>query len=166
MPETITIVPLENANPDDIRAIYRRSVLENTEGFIQDLDFHGDIIAQAEEMTAKGGRFFALQQGGIDVGFGGLKQQEEDGVVELCKLHVLSDYHGQGHGVRLSEHLIATARELGADSIELHVTVTQVPAISLYERLGFKKTKRQTYDVPVGDTTQSFDTQFMLLKLD
>ena len=116
-------------------------------------------------MTAQGGRFFALQQDGVDIGFGGLKQMEEEGVVELCKLHVLSDYHGQGHGVRLSEHLIATARELGAHAIELHVTVTQVPAISLYERLGFKKTKRQTYDVPVGDTIQRFDTQFMLLEL-
>lgn len=97
---------------------------------------------------------------GTLIGMGGLKQKDGERV-ELCNLHLQKDYHGQGLGKRMANALIDDARELGYGVLELHVTVTQTSAIGLYERLGFKKTRREIFDV----AGQSFDTQFMELSL-
>lgn len=61
--------------------------------------------------------------------------------------------------------LIDAARAKEAAVVTLHVTATQEAAISLYERLGFERTDRKTYDVQIGNTVQSFDTVFMRLAL-
>lgn len=161
----ITVIPHHNADPDALRRIYAESVAANPQGFVQDLSFHGDIMAQAEDMTADGGAFLAALLDGRAIGIGGLKPDKEDGVYELCKLHVLKEYHGKGYGKILSWALIDAARAKGAKAVTLHVTATQEAAIGLYEHLGFTRTARKTYDVQIGNTVQSFDTVFMRLAL-
>ena len=94
------------------------------------------------------------------LGFGGLKQKE-NGRVELCNLHLHPHQHGKGLGKQIALALIDEARELDYQTVELHVTVTQEAAISLYKRLGFIETGRKVYDVD----GQSFDTVFMELPL-
>lgn len=60
------------------------------------------------------------------------------GVVELIKLAVTARVQGQGVGRRLSEHVIARARERGAKKIELVTSHKLTSALRLYEALGFK----------------------------
>jgi ribosomal protein S18 acetylase RimI-like enzyme len=161
----ITIIPFHDANPDAVRRIYAESVAANPQGFVQDLSFHGDIMAQAADMAAEGGAFLVALLEDMPIGIGGLKPEKEDGVYELCKLHVLKEHHGKGYGKMLSWGLIDAARAKEAVAVTLHVTATQEAAISLYERLGFERTDRKTYDVQIGNTVQSFDTVFMRLAL-
>lgn len=162
---TIKIIALQDANHDAVRRIYAQSVADNAEGFIQNLEFHGDIVTQGQEMIAAGGAFLVLSDGTNVIGFGGLKKTDQADVLELCKLHVLASDQGKGYGKQLSQALIDAAGDLGAKTVSLHVTVTQNRAIGLYERLGFVKTKRKTYDVTTDGVVQSFDTQFMELAL-
>ena len=51
---------------------------------------------------------------------------------------LLGPYRGQGIGYRLAEATIAAAREAGMTRIELEVMASNVNAIRLYEKLGFK----------------------------
>jgi len=162
----LDIVPHHNANAEALRRIYAQSLAANPHGFVQDISFHGDIVAQAEEMDAAGGAFLAALLGGNTIGFGGLKPDTEDGeALELCKLHLLPEYHGRGYGKALSLALIETAREKSARAVTLHVTATQEAAIGLYERLGFVRTGQKIYQLETGGGAQDFDTVFMRLNL-
>jgi GNAT superfamily N-acetyltransferase len=57
---------------------------------------------------------------------------------ELAKMAVAPAHQGLGLGRRLGEAVIAFAREAGADSVFLLTNSRLVPAIHLYERLGFR----------------------------
>ena len=128
------------------------------------MSFHGDILVQAEEMTAAGGAFLAGLLDKNAVGFGGLKPDAEDrDALELCKLHLLPEYHGRGYGKALSLALIETAKQKEARAVTLHVTDTQQAAIGLYAHLGFLRTGKKLYEVETGGGVQRFDTVFMRL---
>ena len=66
------------------------------------------------------------------------------GYVKRVVVH--PDYRGQGLSRKLMEHVIDYARnELGLDGIDLHVWESNVPAIRLYETLGFQLQHRELY---------------------
>jgi ribosomal protein S18 acetylase RimI-like enzyme len=50
---------------------------------------------------------------------------------------VLKEYRGQGYGRMLAERAIGAAHTAGMERIELEVFASNVPAIKLYEALGF-----------------------------
>lgn len=50
---------------------------------------------------------------------------------------VRQDYRRQGIGGRLAVHTIARAKEQGLERIELEVYASNVPALKLYEKMGF-----------------------------
>jgi RimJ/RimL family protein N-acetyltransferase len=52
---------------------------------------------------------------------------------------LLSPYRRQGHGQRLAETAIDAARGAGIERIELEVFASNLPAIRLYEKLGFQR---------------------------
>jgi [ribosomal protein S18]-alanine N-acetyltransferase len=59
------------------------------------------------------------------------------------ELHILAiathpDYRGRGIARRLLEHVLTVAREAGCSLATLEVRRSNVPAITLYERAGFK----------------------------
>lgn len=59
---------------------------------------------------------------------------------------VRPDYRGQGLSRKLMEHIITYARnELGLTFIDLHVWENNIPAIRLYESLGFELQHRELY---------------------
>lgn len=150
--------------PDDdaqLRALYAKSLELNPDGFIQNPTHHGDIAERAREYQTTGGEMLGLfTHDGKMIGMGGLKPKDPVRV-ELCNLHLLPEYQGQGMGKRMAYALIDDAKMFKYDFLELHVTVTQQAAIGLYKRLGFLETKRQTFDV----AGQSFDTVFMEMPL-
>jgi diamine N-acetyltransferase len=97
-----------------------------------------------------------LSDHGVPVGFLKVNRghaQTEAGLsdgLEVEQLYVLAAHHGRGHGSRLIEHAISTARAEGYPFIWLGVWEHNSRAIAVYEHLGF---------VPIGDHTFLFGNE-------
>lgn len=156
------IRPVTPADDNALRALYKFSLEKNTQGFVQRIEFHGDIAERARHYQNDNGVMLGvfMDDGKSLIGMGGLKKTENNRV-ELCNLHVHPHQQGKGIGKRLAQVLIQDAEELGYDAIELHVTATQDAAIGLYQHLGFQTTGRKVFDVEGKD----YDTIFMELQL-
>ena len=72
------------------------------------------------------------------------------------------DYRRQGIGRRLLEATIAKSRERGLEKIELTVYASNVPAISLYQKLGFVEEGRKKR----GRFLDGFYDDVLLMALD
>lgn len=65
---------------------------------------------------------------------------------EILNFFIVDNYRGQGHGIALLNCALKEAKQSGSISISLEVKETNTPAISLYEKLGFKIShKRKGY---------------------
>jgi ribosomal protein S18 acetylase RimI-like enzyme len=157
-----TILPKDH---DQVRALYTDSISRNKEGFIQNLKFHGDIIEIADSMIEKGGDFSVTEHRGKIVGFGGIKPDEKDGCVELCKLHLVHNLQGIGIGKQMSKYLLFRAKQLGFSNCLLHVTTSQKAAIGLYKKLGFTEDKCEVWRGDICGKEESFECLFMHKKL-
>lgn len=156
----IDIRDLTEADFDSLRALYAKSLSRNSQGFIQPtpnrpLPDIGDICCSFQDNN---GAMHGLYVDNNLVGFGGLCRHNDDTRVELCKLHLSEDYQGLGLGRRLLQSLINEADTKGYQTIELHVTATQVAALGLYVRMGFMQTERKIF---VADNGEEFDTIYM-----
>ncbi len=156
----IDIRDLNEADFESLRALYARSLSRNSKGFIQPsasrpLRDIGDICCSFQDNN---GAMHGLYVDGNLVGFGGLWRHNDDPRVEVCKLHLNEDYQGLGLGRKLLESLIDKADSKGYETIELHVTATQVAALGLYVRMGFMQTARKIF---VSDDGEQFDTIYM-----
>ena len=60
------------------------------------------------------------------------------GVCELRKMYFLPDARGRGHGRRMLEHCLATARTLGYRRCYLETLTGMDAAMHLYSKAGFK----------------------------
>ncbi|MCX7746691.1 MAG: GNAT family N-acetyltransferase [Clostridia bacterium] len=70
----------------------------------------------------------------------------DDGVCEMKRLYVKSQYRGMKIGKRLAEEIIEKARELGYDLMKLDTLFTMKEAVALYKLLGFKETQAYTFN--------------------
>jgi ribosomal protein S18 acetylase RimI-like enzyme len=61
-----------------------------------------------------------------------------DAATPEITIGVCAEARGQGTGRRLLEALLDVARETGVDALALSVEPTNIPARTLYERLGFE----------------------------
>lgn len=143
-----------------LRALYARSLSRNSKGFIQPtankpLRDIGDICCSFQDNN---GAMHGIYVDDTLVGFGGLCRHGDASRVEVCKLHLSEEYQGLGLGRKLLESLIKKADSKGYDTIELHVTATQVAALGLYVRMGFMQTERKIH---VSDDGEEFDTIYM-----
>jgi GNAT superfamily N-acetyltransferase len=145
-------------------ALYCDSVRCNRAGFIQDLDYHGCLIAKTRLWRQKGGDMLVAREAGAVIGMGALAPEGE-GCVELCKLHVDIACQGRGIGRRMVERLIELAAERGFAEVKLHVTVTQKPAIKLYQSIGFQPTGEELFESTVFGERVTFPTLHMHLPL-
>ena len=101
-----------------------RKALDNPNGYILD----------------KGGKILVAVQGKVVLGVCALlKMQDDKYDYELAKMAVSPKAQGKGIGYLLGKSIIETARELKASNIYLESNTILKPAISLYEKLGFKK---------------------------
>ncbi len=57
------------------------------------------------------------------------------GIARIC---VDPEFQGKGIGTMLVKKLIETAKEKGADGMQFHVEVSNVSAMKMYEKCGFK----------------------------
>lgn len=153
------------SDTDSLRELYVFSLSKNVDGFIQDLNFHGDIAQRSFEYQENGGEMLGVFKNDVLIGFGGIrkKPKADDSlkIVELCNLHLHPDYQGMGIGKKIAVALIQIAQERGYKTVELHVTATQQAALGLYKRLGFIETRRQAYEL----LDKVYNTVFMELPL-
>jgi ribosomal protein S18 acetylase RimI-like enzyme len=141
-------------------ALYCKSVHCNPDGFIQDLSYHGCLIAKTRDWRRGGGDMLAAYIGGVFVAMGGLCPHPGGGI-ELCKLHVDDAWQGRGLGRLMTDRLIELARKRGFSEVTLHVTTTQHAAINLYRSIGFQPVKREVFETEVFGKAASFDTLHM-----
>ena len=108
-----------------------------------------------EEAVSKGAMYVARTEDGEDGKIAAgmvLKSEEEPGFCDiewqieaeaseiyvLCTLAVALDFNGCGLGEEMVRFAIKLAKESGKKAVRLDVTEINAPAISLYEKLGFK----------------------------
>lgn len=87
----------------------------------------------------KGGGIMVAENEGIVIGVCALIPTEEPGVMELAKMAVDPESQGRQVGYRLGQAVIELARHKGVHKIVLESNTVLVPAIKLYEKLGFEK---------------------------
>ncbi|HEX6794298.1 MAG TPA: GNAT family N-acetyltransferase [Casimicrobiaceae bacterium] len=119
--------------------------------------------AQIDYMLARGyndealGRYLTTVGSGLAlairdedaVGFIGWYRLEARPAMKLDKLYVRPEYHGEGIGRLLIEHVVAKARAAGCTAVTLNVNRNNVNAVRAYERCGFAI--RERGDFPIGN---------------
>lgn len=93
--------------------------------------------AKARILDKGGAILIAEDETGDAVGCVALVPHGE-GEVELAKMAVAESAQGRGVGRRLMEAALEQAREMGCRSVYLESNHVLVPAITLYERSGFR----------------------------
>lgn len=99
--------------------------------------------------TPPSGRLFICQVGATTAGCVALRRFAED-TAEMKRLYVRPQFRALGLGRLLSLAVIAGAREAGYRAIVLDTLDTLTAAISLYERLGFRRVAAY-YPNPLGN---------------
>jgi ribosomal protein S18 acetylase RimI-like enzyme len=75
-------------------------------------------------------------------------------VLGVLGMQIHKDYRSQGYGRRLMEIALVGSAEYGIERIELDVLQSNVTAISLYEKFGFRKTQDgREVKLPTGQIT-------------
>lgn len=80
--------------------------------------------------------YYVAEVEGEIVGCCGIRNMAGEG--EITNVVVASDFRGKGIGRALMEHMLREAALHGMGDCTLEVRVSNVPAIHLYESLGFK----------------------------
>lgn len=160
----IVIRSAEEADFIPLCALYCKSVRCNPNGFIQDLNYHGCLIAKTRSWREAGGDMLVGIHDGRVIALGGLAPHDPTHV-ELCKLHVDESMQGRGLGRLMTEHLIDLAHQRGFTEVILHVTTTQKAAIRLYHSIGFEPVKREVFETTILDERVAYDTLHMRLPI-
>lgn len=103
-------------------------------------------IAFVHGLLAGGGvQMLVLTGAGEVVGWCDIARVQWEGLRHVGRMGMglLPPYRGQGLGRRLAEVTIEAVRSAGIERIELEVFASNVPAIRLYESLGFQREGRK-----------------------
>ena len=93
-----------------------------------------------EYILDKGGKILVALENGAVLGVCALiKMHNKNYDYELAKMAVSENARGKGIGYLLGRSVIEKAKSLGASKLYLESNTILKPAISLYEKLGFKK---------------------------
>jgi GNAT superfamily N-acetyltransferase len=113
---------------------------------IAELEAHLDPLYPAksrhgysvEKLIAQGVAFFVLREGTIAAGCGGIQLFDKE-YGELKRMYIRPQFQGRGFGKLLVDHLAEYARSNGVTLLRLETGIHQIPAIRLYERMGFQR---------------------------
>jgi putative acetyltransferase len=95
-----------------------------------------------------GGTFLVICKDEQIIGTGAIRYLE-DGVCELKRLWLLTEYHRQGLGYRMMQELFSIARAKGYELMRLETDhAVQTRAVEFYKRLGFYEIPRYEGDDP------------------
>lgn len=104
-----------------------------------------------EEITNDSARFFVLFFGEIPVGYGGMHVVFGEAYID--NIAVFEKYRGYGFGEYITKALMEKAEKENCEFISLEVRKSNVPAITLYKKLLFKKvgSRKNFYTAPTED---------------
>jgi ribosomal protein S18 acetylase RimI-like enzyme len=126
--------------PADVATV-RTLFLAYGESLDFDLCFQGfesELATLPGAYAAPGGRVLLARDGAVVAGCVAVRPLEA-GVCEMKRLFVTPMYRGRGVGRRLTEHIVAVARELGYARMRLDTVPEMTAAIALYRALGFRE---------------------------
>ena len=92
-----------------------------------------------ERLLSEGVAFFVIWQDGVAAGCCGILLVEGEEYGELKRMYVRPDHRRQGLGQLLLQRVESYVRERGIGWLRLETGIHQHEAITLYERLGFKR---------------------------
>lgn len=81
--------------------------------------------------------YFVAEEDGEIAGYCGVRNMAGEG--EISNVAVAEKFRRRGIGRRLMEYMLKEAPSFGIGDLTLEVRVSNAPAISLYESLGFHK---------------------------
>ena len=104
--------------------------------------------ALADAVTDKNALYLVAEEDGILAGYCGVWLSFEEG--EIMNVAVREDFRRRGYAAGLLRALMQKAAECGASRFLLEVREGNLPAIRLYESLGFQKAgiRKDFYDSP------------------
>ena len=119
-----------------------RTLLREYEDFVEvDLCFQGfeEELGNLERVYGlPGGRFLLLRQGGQTAGCVALRDLG-NGVCEMKRLFLRTEFRGKGLGRLCAERIIQTARDMGFVAMRLDTLPIMREAIDLYRSMGFRE---------------------------
>jgi ribosomal protein S18 acetylase RimI-like enzyme len=154
-------VSIISAADENTFAIAKALIIKYATELNVDLSFQGF----EKELTCLPAHYekilLAITANGVAVGCIGLRKLVLPGIEassEMKRMYVLPAYRGKGIAKRLVNELIQVAQKLGYEYIYLDTLPTLVPAIQLYESVGFVR-------IPAYYSTPLSETVFMRLRI-
>lgn len=130
------MVKITNMTLDDLNDI--KDIL------ISDFDDFWNYSILKSELESPNSYYLVARDNSNIVGFAGIKLVIPDG--DIMNIVVKKDFRKKGLGSLLLKNLIDLAKSLGVKTIFLEVDDKNFPAISLYNKFGFKNiSKRKNY---------------------
>lgn len=107
------------------------------------------VIHELEDKERK--LYIVAEEGDTIIGYAGAWIVLDEG--QITNIAIKSSYRRQGYGTMLTRKLIKELFTLGMQEIFLEVRISNIPAISLYRRLGFtvKGVRKSYYSEPTED---------------
>lgn len=139
-----------------------------TEADMQDfLEAYFNEAQVTKELSDENDYFFFAEVNGVPAGYlrfkedySGLPLMKQWKTMELKRIYVLEEYHGQGIAQKLMEFLIDWCIKEKYQAIYLGVWEHNIRAQKFYAKYGFENSGH-THDFPIGSTPQ---TDFWLWK--
>jgi putative acetyltransferase len=118
-----------------------KQVFNNAETVDELLIIHADWLADVDDLQAhyfaRRGIFLVALDDGRVIGTGAIRPMNEK-TCELKRMWLLEAYHGKGIGYRVMQELLAFARPMGYEKMELLTEPKQARAVRFYQRVGFQ----------------------------
>lgn len=140
--EKVLIRKFENKDQLDARSIILTGFKEHF-GYI-DSKANPDLENIANFYSDKYAQFYVAEIQGVIVGTGALKVRGDVG--EIVRISVLKDWRKKGIGKKLVQSLLDVAKEMKLKQVVVATEHDWVPAIRLYESLGFTEFKKDNVD--------------------
>jgi ribosomal protein S18 acetylase RimI-like enzyme len=101
-------------------------------------NFEQELATLPGKYTPPRGKLLLAYDGDQAVGCVALRELDQS-ICEMKRLYVRPPWRKHGTGRALAEAIIASASEIGYERMRLDTLATLIPAISLYENLGFQR---------------------------
>lgn len=172
----MTAITIRRITPADVQvlaAMGRTTFFDTftgtcTEADMQDfLEAYFNEAQVTKELSDENDYFFFAEVNGVPAGYlrfkedyKGLSLMKQWKTMELKRIYVLKEYHGQGIAQKLMEFLIDWCIKEKYQAIYLGVWEHNIRAQKFYAKYGFENSGH-THDFPIGSTPQ---TDFWLWK--